>query len=51
MNFYPIFWKDMMVIRKKPWKFLASSMIMPLLYLVTFGWGLGRGMNIQGAPR
>jgi ABC-2 type transport system permease protein len=45
MNFYPIFWKEMLLIRKKPWRFLASSMIMPLLYLVTFGWGLGRGMN------
>ncbi len=48
MNFYPIFWKDMLLIRKKPWKFLASSMVMPLLYLVTFGWGLGRGMSMTG---
>ena len=48
MNFYPIFWKDMLLIRKKPWRFLASSMVMPLLYLVTFGWGLGRGMSVNG---
>jgi len=48
MNFYPIFWKDMLLIRKKPWKFLASSMVMPVLYLVTFGWGLGRGMAVAG---
>jgi ABC-2 type transport system permease protein len=48
MNFYPIFWKEMMLIRKKPWRFLASSMVMPLLYLLTFGWGLGRGMNVGG---
>jgi ABC-type polysaccharide/polyol phosphate export permease len=48
MNFYPIIWKEMMLIRKKPWRFLASSMVMPLLYLVTFGWGLGRGMNVGG---
>ncbi len=51
MNFYPVFWKDMLLIRKKPWKFLASSMIMPLLYLVTFGWGLGRGMHMAGGGR
>lgn len=38
----------MLLIRKKPWKFLASSMVMPLLYLVTFGWGLGRGINMAG---
>jgi len=48
MNFYPIVWKEMMLIRKKPWRFLASSLVMPLLYLVTFGWGLGRGMNTGG---
>jgi ABC-2 type transport system permease protein len=48
MNFYPIFWKEMMLIRKKPWRFLASSLVMPVLYLVTFGWGLGRGMNMGG---
>jgi len=48
MNFYPIFWKDMLLIRKKPWKFLASSMVTPMLYLVTFGWGLGRGMSMGG---
>ena len=47
MNFYPIIWKEMLLIRKKPWRFLASSMVMPLLYLVTFGWGLGRGMNVS----
>jgi ABC-type polysaccharide/polyol phosphate export permease len=46
MNFYPIIWKEIMLIRKKPWRFLASSMVMPVLYLVTFGWGLGRGMNV-----
>jgi ABC-type multidrug transport system permease subunit len=45
MNFYPIFWKEIMLVRKKPWRFLASSLVMPILYLVTFGWGLGRGMN------
>jgi ABC-2 type transport system permease protein len=48
MNFYPIIWKEMLLIRRKPWRFLASSMVMPLLYLVTFGWGLGRGMNVGG---
>jgi ABC-type multidrug transport system permease subunit len=48
MNFYPIFWKDMLLIRRKPWRFLASSLVMPVLYLVTFGWGLGRGLRMDG---
>lgn len=48
MNFYPILWKDLLLIRKKPWRFLAASLVMPVLYLVTFGWGLGRGMKMNG---
>jgi ABC-2 type transport system permease protein len=48
MNVAPIIWKEMALIRKKPWRFLASSMVMPVLYLVTFGWGIGRGMNMNG---
>ncbi len=48
MNFYPIVWKEIMLIRKKPWRFLASSLVMPVLYLITFGWGLGRGLNAAG---
>ena len=48
MNFNPIIWKELLLIRKKPWRFLASSLVMPVLYLVTFGWGLGRGMNVSG---
>lgn len=38
----------MLSIRKKFWKFLAGSLVMPSLYLITFGWGLGRGMNMKG---
>lgn len=48
MNFYPIIWKEMLAIRRKPWRFLASSLVMPVLYLVTFGWGIGRGMSMAG---
>jgi len=38
----------MLLISKKPWRFLASSMVMPILYLVTFGWGIGKGVMSSG---
>ena len=47
-GFYTIFWREMLSIRKKFWKFFAGSLIMPSLYLITFGWGVGRGMHLQG---
>jgi ABC-2 type transport system permease protein len=47
-GFYTIFWREMLSIRKKFFKFLAGSLVMPSLYLVTFGWGVGRGMHVEG---
>lgn len=48
MNFYPIFWREMLVWRREFKKTLLSSMIGPLLYLITFGWGLGRRIPMAG---
>jgi len=44
-GFYTIFWREMLSIRKKFWKVLSGSLVMPLLYLITFGWGIGRGIK------
>ena len=46
LGFYTIFWREMLAIRKKFWKVLSGSLVMPLLYLVTFGWGIGRGVRV-----
>lgn len=48
MNFYPIFWREMLAWKHDFSKILVSSLISPLLYLVTFGWGLGRRMPMEG---
>ncbi len=48
LDFYTIFWREMLEIRKKLWRFIASGLVMPALYLITFGWGLGRGMRVGG---
>lgn len=45
-GFYTIFWREMLAIRKKFWKVLSGSLVMPVLYLVTFGWGIGRGVRV-----
>ncbi|MBI5140927.1 MAG: ABC transporter permease [Nitrospirae bacterium] len=47
-GFYVIFWREMLAIRKKFWKFLTGSLVMPVLYLVTFGWGVGGNMRMGG---
>lgn len=51
MNFYDIytvFWRDWIVFDRRLGKFILSRMVTPVLYLVAFGWGLGRGMQVNG---
>lgn len=50
MNFYPVFLREMIIFKRRLLRFgyLFSSMVTPLLYLVAFGLGLGRGINVDG---
>jgi len=43
-----VFWRDWTVLNRRLVKFVLSRMISPVLYLVAFGWGLGRGMQANG---
>ena len=43
-----IFWRDWVVLKRRMTKFILSRMVAPLLYLVAFGWGLGRSVQIGG---
>ncbi|MCX7727018.1 MAG: ABC transporter permease [Chitinispirillaceae bacterium] len=50
MNLYPIFLREIMIFwnrLKKP-SFVFASIFIPLLYLVTFGVGLGNRISING---
>jgi len=50
MNFYPIFLREMIIFKRRLSSkgYLFSTIIAPLLYLIAFGLGLGRGMSIDG---
>jgi len=39
---------DMYYMKRNIWLMLATSLITPLLYLVAFGYGLGRGVVMEG---
>ena len=49
-QWYPIFWRQMRLFRKKLLRpgYLFSAMVIPAIYLITFGIGLGRGLQVQG---
>ena len=48
MDAYTIVWSDMMMLRRRFAKYLLTTLLSPLLYLMAFGWGLGRGMSVDG---
>ncbi|MBQ3727587.1 MAG: ABC transporter permease [Selenomonadaceae bacterium] len=49
-NFYgdvlTIMWRDWIVLRRRLKKFILSRLVTPVLYLVAFGWGLGKNINL-----
>jgi ABC-2 type transport system permease protein len=50
MNWYPIFLWEMLIFTRRLRRlgYVVSASLMPLLYLLAFGLGLGRQVNISG---
>jgi ABC-2 type transport system permease protein len=50
-GWYPVFLKEMLHFRRKLLKlgYLFSAMVVPIVYLIAFGFGLGGSIRIQGA--
>lgn len=50
VDWYPVFLREMLLFRRKLLhaSYLVSAMVTPIIYLVTFGFGLGRDVHVQG---
>ena len=42
-----VVWRDWIVLRRRLKKFILSRLVTPVLYLVAFGWGLGKNINLE----
>jgi ABC-type multidrug transport system permease subunit len=47
-DIYSVLWVDVRNMRRHWKSTIATSLMLPLLYLVAFGYGLGRGLNVDG---
>ncbi|MCL4429638.1 MAG: ABC transporter permease [Candidatus Bathyarchaeota archaeon] len=45
---YAVLWVDLRNMRRHWKSTIATSLVLPLLYLVAFGYGLGQGVNVDG---
>jgi len=50
-GWYPIFLREMLLFKRKLFKlgYLFSAMLVPVIYLITFGLGVGSSMRMQGS--
>lgn len=46
-DIWTVFWRDWVVLKRRLTKFILSRMVAPMMYLVAFGWGLGRSIQVS----
>ena len=49
-QFFAVVLRELLIFKKRLFKQLMSYTISPLLFLVTFGWGFGDKVDIDGTP-
>jgi len=45
---WAVFYREMLILRGRLGRQLANYAISPLLYVIAFGWGMGRGVRMEG---
>ncbi|MCL6557680.1 MAG: ABC transporter permease [Firmicutes bacterium] len=45
-SWYPIIWEELVYWRSKFWLYLATYMLSPLIFLLSFGFGVGRRLQM-----
>jgi ABC-2 type transport system permease protein len=46
-HIWTVFWRDWIVLKRRLGRYILSRMVSPILYLVAFGWGLGRSITMN----
>lgn len=44
-DIWTVFWRDWIVLQRRLGRYILTRMITPVLYLIAFGWGLGKSVN------
>lgn len=45
---WAVFYREMLILRSRLGRQLANYAVSPLLYIIAFGWGMGRGVQMGG---
>jgi ABC-2 type transport system permease protein len=47
---WAVYFRSMMIIKRRFFKTVLSIILSPLLYAVAFGWGIGTDLTVEGVP-
>ena len=50
MDFEAVLWEEWIVFKRRFWKITSSALVSPLLYMIAFGWGMGKDVHVNGYP-
>ncbi|KMY68051.1 ABC transporter [Desulfocarbo indianensis] len=45
---WAVFYRELLILRSRLGRQMANYAISPLLYIIAFGWGMGRGVTMEG---
>lgn len=49
MEITTVLWREFLFFKRRIVKITASAIMTPILYLIAFGWGLGKNFEVEGA--
>ncbi len=47
---WAVYLRSLLIVKRRLLKTIAGIILTPLLYAVAFGWGVGRGLIVEGVP-
>lgn len=50
MEVMTILWREWIFFKRRFLKITSVAIVSPILYLITFGWGIGHGISMDGKP-
>ncbi|MBA1334338.1 MAG: Efflux ABC transporter, permease protein [Firmicutes bacterium] len=50
MELLPVLWNEWVFFKRRFWQITSAALIGPVLYMIAFGWGMGRGVQVEGQP-
>jgi len=49
-GWHAVYYRELLILKRRLWRMLASMSVSPLLYLIAFGYAMGGHIQVEGRP-